>query len=121
MVAPRNQDYYRERSRHFLDLVDDQLEQGEIELVCELLWGAAAHGIKSIAQRREWEHGSHRLLRTTVDRLIEDGASPHLAGQYDLASEFHIGFYGDRQFAPEQLRLAKWLIVEFIQILESLP
>lgn len=121
MVAPRNQDYYRDRSRHFLEMVDDQLEQGVLELVCELLWGGAAHATKAIAQRRGWEHGSHALLRATVDRLIEDGASPHLAGQYNIASEFHVGFYGDRQFTPEQLRLAKGLIAEFIRTLESSP
>ena len=121
MVAPRHQDYYRERSRHFLELVDDELRLGEPELACELLWGAAAHCIKSIAQVRGWEHGSHGLLRITVERLIEDGAPSHLIGQYNFASEFHVGFYGDRQFNPEQLRLAERLIAEFIQTLESLP
>ena len=121
MVAPRHQDYYRDCSRHFLELVDDELGQGELELTCELLWGAAAHCIKSIAQRRRWQHGSHGLLRITIERLIEDGAPSHLIGQYNFASEFHVGFYGDRQFSPEQLRLAKGLIAEFIQTLESLP
>ncbi len=121
MVRPRHHDYYRERSRHFLDLFDDELERGELEISCELLWGSAAHAIKSIAQRRGWEHGSHTLLRTTVDRLIEDGAPQYLAGQYNFASEFHVGFYGDRQFSPEQLRLTKLLIADFIQTLESLP
>lgn len=32
MVSPRHQDYYRERSRHFLDLFDDELERGELEV-----------------------------------------------------------------------------------------
>lgn len=121
MVAPRHQDYYRERSQHFLGLVDDELGQGELELACELLWGAVAHSIKSIAQRHGWQHGSHRLLRVTIECLIEDGAPSHLVGQYNFASELHVGFYGDRQFSPEQLHLAKALIAEFIQTLESLP
>ena len=121
MVAPRHQDYYRERSRHFLDLFDDELERGELEISCELLWGSAAHAIKSAAQQRGWRHGSHTLLGAAIDRLVEDGAPAHITGQYDIASAFHVGFYGDRQFSPEQLRLAKGLIAEFIQTLESLP
>ena len=121
MVAPRHQDYYRERSRHFLELFDDTLEREELEIACEMLWGSAAHAIKSAARQRGWRHGSHTLLGAAIEHLVENGAPAHLTGQYDLASAFHVGFYGDRQFAPEQLRLAKGLIADFIQTLESLP
>ena len=121
MVAPRHQDYYRERSRHFLSLVDDQLDEGELEIACELLWGAAAHAIKSVAQQRRWEHATHSLLRTAIDDLVSNGAPPHLLGQYNMMSTFHVGFYGDRQFSPVHLRRAMALVAEFIQTLESLP
>ena len=121
MATPLRHDYYRDRSRRFLELVDGELERGEIEIACELLWGAAAHAIKSVAQRRGWEHGAHALLRETVDRLIEHGAPPHLIGQYGLASEFHVGFYGDRRFTVGNIRAGKELMDDFIQTLESLP
>ena len=52
MVAPRHHDYYQERSHHFLTLVNDFLDRGELEIAGEVLWGAAAHAIKSVAQRR---------------------------------------------------------------------
>ena len=122
MVAPRHHSYYRERSHHFLSLVNDFLERDEPELACESLWGGAAHAIKSIAQRKGWEHSSHALLLLSVNRLIaENSAPPHLLGQYYFASELHVGFYGDRQFRPEHLRLVRALIAEFVQTLESLP
>ena len=122
MVAPRRYEYYRERSHHFLSLLDDVISQDEMELACEVLWGAAAHAIKSVAQRRRWEHGTHSLLSVAIERLIaETHAPPHLSGQYKMASDFHVGFYGDRQFRTEHLRLGKALIAEFIQTLESLP
>ena len=121
MVVPRNHRYYQERSHHFLTLVNDFLDRGELEIACEVLWGAAAHAIKSVAQRKGWEHGSHGLLLITINRLIaETGAPPHLHGQYRMASDFHVGFYGDRLFGPEHLRMAQGLIAEFIQTLESL-
>lgn len=122
MVAPRHHSYYQERSHHFLPMVDDFLNRGELELACEVLWGAAAHAIKSIAQRKGWEHGSHSLLLDTVKRLIAEAGAPlHLRGQYQMASDFHVGFYGDRQFTPEHLRLGRALIAEFVQTLEILP
>ena len=121
MVEPRHQDYYRERSRHFLNLVDDHLSMGELEIACELLWGAAAHAVKSAAQRNGWDHGAHSLLGETVDRLIEQGAPPYILGQYDFASAYHVGFYGDRQFTASNIDAGKELMTQFIQTLESLP
>ena len=121
MVRPRDPSYYQERSHHFLNRVDDELDRDEIELACELLWGAAAHSIKRAAELRGWEHGSHSSLRDTIEQLTLRGAPPHLIGQYGMMSAFHIGFYGDRRFRSGNLRLAKALIAEFIQTLESLP
>ena len=121
MVAPRHHDYYRERSRHFLTLVDEQLSNGELEVACELLWGAAAHAVKSVAQQNGWDHGAHALLGAAVDRLVEHGAPPNILGQYDFASAYHVGFYGDRQFTPSNIDAGKEMRTEFGQILESLP
>lgn len=122
MVAPRHWEYYRERSHHFLSLVNDLLGRDEPELACEVLWGAAAHAIKSAAQRKGWRHGTHTLLLVTINRLIaEISAPPHLIGQYYIASDFHAGFYGDRQFRPEHFRAGTTLVAELIQTLERLP
>ena len=107
MIGPRHYAYYRERSEHFLERVDGELEQNEYELACELLWGTAAHAIKSAAQRRGWEHGSHDLLRTTIDRLAAENSMPYLLGQYNMMSAFRAGFYGDRRFRIKHMRADK--------------
>ena len=121
MAIPRAAEYYRERSGHFLARVDAELAAGEIEVACEMLWGAAAHAIKSAAQRRGWAHDTHTLLAVAVARLIaEAGALPHIAGQYRIASDFHQGFYGDRIFEADQIRRAKEPIADFIRTLEML-
>ena len=120
MLQPRLPEYYRERSAHFLARLDDELAAGELEIACELLWGAAAHAIKAIAQQLGWPHAEHRLLRAAVDRLISAGAPLHLRGQYLLASDFHQGFYGDRVFDADQIRRARATIAEFISALHRL-
>ena len=120
MATIRPAAYYTERSGHFLARVDRELADGELEVACEMLWGAAAQAIKAVAQQRGWPHGEHRLLRMAVDQLIRNGAPPYLLGQYLMASDFHQGFYGDREFSPSNIRFGKETVAEFIGTLESL-
>ena len=119
--APGPRSYYRERSRRFLPLADEMLGRNEPEVACEMVWGAAAHAIKASASARGWPHGEHRLLRITINRLVqEENAPSYLIGQYDVASAFHSGFYGDFQFTEGNIRAGQELIAQFIQTLEGL-
>ena len=113
-------EYHAERSWHFLELVDDEVERGELEEASNKLWGAAAHAIKAVAERRGWSHGSHRDLEETVLRLVDDeGATPDLYTYYGLASWFHSRFYGGPPNA-NQIRHGKSKMAEFIRMLENL-
>ena len=112
--------YHRERSRHFLALVDDELARGELEEASNKVWGAAAHAIKAVAERRGWEHHAHALLEETVDRLVqEEGAPMDIWIQYLTASAYHQRFYGGPPPAGA-IRAGKDLIAQFIDTLESL-
>lgn len=112
--------YHRERSWHFLALVDDELARGELEEASNKLWGAAAHAIKAVAESRGWPHHAHALLQQTMERLIsEEGASQHLFGQYMMASAYHQGFYAWPPPA-DAIRYGKEIITEFIAALENL-
>ena len=113
--------YHRERSRHFLDLVDDALARGELEEASNKVWGAAAHAIKAAAETRGWPHHSHALLEETVERLIcEESAPMDLWLQYLTASAYHQRFYGGPPPA-HAIRAGRQLIAGFVQTLESLP
>ncbi|MDE2962176.1 MAG: hypothetical protein OXU28_19280 [Chloroflexota bacterium] len=112
--------YHRERSRHFLALVDDELARGELEEASNKVWGAAAHAIKAVAERRGWEHHAHALIESTVLRLVrEEGAPSHIEGQYYIASHYHQRFYGGPPDA-DSIRYGKSVVAEFIATLESL-
>ena len=113
-------EYHAERSWHFLELVDDELERGELEEASNKVWGAAAHAIKAIAERRGWPHGAHRDLEEVVMRLVDDeGALPILYTCYTSANWFHSRFYGG---PPDErmIRHGKEQIADFIRLLESL-
>ena len=112
--------YHRERSRHFLDLVDDELARGELEEASNKVWGAAAHAVKAAAERRGWPHNAHSLLEDAVYRLVhEEGAPPHLFGQYMMASAYHQRFYGGPP-AADGIRYGRDIIAEFVGTLERL-
>ena len=112
--------YHREQSRHFLALVDDELDRGELEEASNKVWGAADHAIKAGAERRGWEHHAHALLEATVDRLVRDeGAPMDLWLQYLTASAYHQRFYGGPPPAGA-IRAGKEPIARFIDTLESL-
>ena len=112
--------YHQERSWHFLDLVDDELARGELAEACNKVWGVAAYAIKAVAEKRGWPHNAHALLEDTVKWLVrEEGAPPHLQGQYYIAAYFHQRFYG-APADPSSIRYAKETIAEFIRTLESM-
>ena len=120
-IAANTIAYHRERSWHFLVLVDDELARVELEEASNKMWGAAAHAIKAVAESPSWEHYAHALLETAVLRLIrEEGAPPHIEGQYYIASHYHQRFYGGPPDAGS-IRYGKTVIAEFVQTLESLP
>ncbi len=113
-------DYHTERSWHFLGLVDDEVDRGELEEAGNKLWGAAAHAIKAVAERRGWPHGSHRDLEEVVMRLVDDeGAPAILYTYYALASWFHSRFYGG---PPEKsiVHHGKGQIADFTRLLADL-
>ena len=112
--------YHEERSRHFLALVNDELARGELEEASNKVWGAAAHAIKAVAERRGWEHHAHALLEAAVYRLVHEEHAPReLLIQYITASAYHQRFYG-RPPEAEYIRAGKELIAQFIDTLESL-
>ena len=95
-------------------------EEASNEEASNKVWGAAAHAIKAVAERRGWQHHAHALLEEGVMRLIqEEGAPQHLFGQYMMASAYHQRFYGGAPPAAG-IRAGKEVIAEFIQTLESL-
>lgn len=113
-------EYHAERSWHFLELVDDEVARGELEEASNKVWGAAAHAIKTVAERRGWPHGAHRDLEEVVMRLVDDeGAPSTLYTYYALANWFHSRFYGGPPDASI-IRHGKTQIGDFIRMLESL-
>ena len=63
---------YQEASRKLLAQGFAELAQGDTRQASEKGWGAVAQALKSIAERRGWQHNGHRLIRRAASRLANE-------------------------------------------------
>ena len=77
----------------FLEAADREFEAGDELQGSEKMWGAAAHAVMTIAQQRDWPHGSHRHVKIAADRIIEEIGEATLEGDFMAAQQFHANFY----------------------------
>ena len=86
---------YREASLHLLAQARTELEAGDLRQASEKGWGAAAQMVKAAAQRRGWEHDSHRGLFFAVRDLASESGDPEIHRIFMFANGLHTNFYED--------------------------
>ena len=84
---------HAETSQHLIRQADEELERGDFLQASEKAWGAAVHAVKSVSERRGWEHDSHRLLFTVARRIAEEVGDPDIRRLFGVASSLHTNFY----------------------------
>ncbi len=80
-------------SRELLAKAQVALDEDDLLQASEKGWGAAAHMVKGVAEKRGWPHNGHRELYQVVNRLAEEAASPQLRSLFSIASSLHTNFY----------------------------
>ena len=86
---------YQDASRSLLAQARAELGQGDTRQASEKGWGAAAQMLKSIAEQRGWDHHSHRRIRQTATRLVQETGDREIGRLYRVASDLHTNFYED--------------------------
>ena len=84
---------YGEQAHVFLKQAREELDKNDLLQASEKGWGAAAQGIKAVAQRKRWPHYEHNHLREVIGRLVEESRDAELMTCFDAASELHRIFY----------------------------
>ena len=59
----------------------------------EKLWGAADQMVKSVAERKGWEHGGHRQLFQVTARLAQESGDPEFSALFHVANSLHWNFH----------------------------
>ena len=110
---------HTEISRRLIQQADDEFEKGDTLQASEKAWGAAAHALKSIAERRGWRHGRHRDLFPVVNRIAAETGQPEISFMFDAANTLHANFY--ENWLPDDMVEDKIAAVkELLDRLESL-
>ena len=86
-------DEHKEVSHRFIQQADEELERGDQLQASEKAWGAAVRAVKSIAERRGWEHDNHRHLFTAARRIAEETDDTDIRRLFGVANSLHINFY----------------------------
>ena len=84
---------YRLTSTHLYDQAMVELEAGDLLQASEKLWGAAAQALKSVAERRGWNHNSHAQFFNILAALRDETQNVDLRRYFDAASQLHTNFY----------------------------
>ncbi len=93
---------YIETAQDFLEKSDYYFARGDVLQGSEKTWGAAAHAVMAMAQRRGWPFRTHRDLSDAVRRLAEEHDDPYLVAEFGVAEKFranrHYGFMEDFEY-----------------------
>lgn len=82
-----------ETAREFIDESDLYFAKGDVLQGSEKTWGAAAHIVMAMAQKKGWPFGNHRALNIAVRRLADEYGDPTLEPAFGIAEKFHANFY----------------------------
>lgn len=96
----------------------DQLEQGDRLQASEKAWGAVAHQMKVVAERRGWLYRTHRHAYEIADRLSEETGDPNLLRLFNTANTLHQNYYADEK-PISVLKKDIEDVKELLKILES--
>ncbi len=109
-----------EVSREFIIHAKEQLDLGNSLQASEKGWGAAAHAVKSVAQRRGWRHRSHRDLFTVTDRIADTTGEPEVVALFSTANALHQNFY-EGWMNEGYIATSLDHVERLLDILDSLP
>ena len=92
---------HKQTSQRFIQQAAIELADNDLLQSSEKTWGAAAHAVKSIAERRGWQHDTHSRLFTAANRISRENRSPEILLLFRVASDAHKNFYEGWQTSHE--------------------
>ena len=95
MVVRQPIESHEVHSERLIRHAEEQLTNGDRLQASEKAWGAVAHHMKSIAERRGWSYRTHADVFRIVDRLSREMGEPRLRTLFAVANGLHQNFYED--------------------------
>ncbi len=86
-------EFHTDTSRRFIEQAEDELRRGDRLQASEKAWGAAAHAVKSIAEREGWPHERHGHLYDAIFMIRDSTGDKEIESLFRLAGGLHQNFY----------------------------
>ena len=99
---------------------EEALAQDDLLQASEKGWGAAAHMVKGVAERRGWRHDGHRALYQAVNRLAQETGDSQIRVLFSVASALHSNFY-ENWMPKEMVADDLTQVRELLRKLEPIP
>ena len=106
-------------SRRLIQHAEEMLESGDRLQASEKAWGAVAHRLKVVADRRGLRYETHTDAFVVVRNLVREEQNPRIGTLFDVAHGMHINYYKDERsidYIQRQLEDVK----ELLNILERI-
>jgi len=95
MLEPESSEKYAAMSQRYIEQADEEFEKGDLGQASNKAWGAAALALKSIAERRGWNHNKHGLLYDISGQMADELGQPELRIMFRSANAMHQNYYED--------------------------
>ena len=92
-----------EIARHLLRQAQEELDRGDILQASEKAWGAAAHAVKAVAEKRRWFNDADWRLGRIATVIAAEQGDGTISTYYRSVREAHYNFY-HHEFNPMQVQ-----------------
>ena len=116
---PERVQLYLKLHEKYLREAEDLYARGDLLQAGEKYWGAATALLNAIAERRGWEHYSHRDYNVIIRRLYEETGDKELVIGFRMAEGLHANFYHN-YMGPKDFQLHREAALKLIEKLKSL-
>ena len=104
-------------SRRLIAHAEIELANGDRLQASEKAWGAVAHRLKSIADRRGWEYATHRQAYRVARLLADEMGNPQILVLFYAANGLHQNYCVDAQ-PIESLREQIDMVKDLLDLLD---
>ena len=115
-------EFHMETSRRFILQAEAELRAGDEMQACEKSWGAVAHAMKSVAERRGWRHETHADLFRVARRISRMAGDPEIRTLFDSASGMRKNFYEgwlDYEYIVDSMEDVKRLLTKLDAFMDA--
>ena len=122
-VSPELSQAYSDRyaaiSQRLLAEAQRELDLGDVIQASEKAWGAAAHAIKAVSEKRGWYHQGHHRLDASVHYIVSERSQEDLLGWYNTVGALHRNYY-EHELYGDTVQLAIDATRRFVAEMEKI-